>query len=594
MSAQNKAYLDQLGSLSLDRLQKEPELLRLEAARHENELQSMATTGYGAFISSVECISFVRESATGMDHTLKSVLNELPELVTSCEEFGAKATALAAERKTNRESLNCYTSLVEVLEVPQVMDTCVRNGHYDEAIELLAFTRSMKRMHPNIAVVSQVLAEVDVSAEAMVNQLLALLKTPLQLHMCLRVVAHLRRLKVFDAAELSQRFVACRNEWLEGNLKDLELEQNTVTRLNKKADCIRVSLFEILTQYDAIFGPDEGSAPGAQNEMAQVYEWAGAKLTALLSELEVSLEWVSDSTLLANLLEQFMHCGHSLSRVGLDFRLLLHPIFTQRVLQIMQTNLAVLPAHFGKLLQQPGASSGPAPPQLHSTSSDPYMAPIDLLSCTALAAMANYILTCLNDLRHCAIVSIAQPMAQLICDAMWQAAVLLQKLGDQCRAERQLMAGSLLPYIERCFCAVFALKEGASPPCFTELRSRIIQFDNPAADAAVPPASLKAAEPPPPISNAPPSVPTASQPISNAPPSGNAPLPPRPTPPPLGNAPPPPMSSVAKRPPPISNAPPPGNAPPPPLPTPPPLGNAPPPMRPPPPVQKPPPPPSGF
>ena len=340
-----------------------------------------------------------------------------------------------------------------------------------------------------------------------------------------------------------------------------------------------------------------------------------------------------------------MHCGHSLSRVGLDFRLLLHPIFTQRVLQIMQTNLAVLPAHFGKLLQQPGASSGPAPPQLHSTSSDPYMAPIDLLSCTALAAMANYILTCLNDLRHCAIVSIAQPMAQLICDAMWQAAVLLQKLGDQCRAERQLMAGSLLPYIERCFCAVFALKEGASPPCFTELRSRIIQFDNPEADAAVPPAGLKAAEPPAPISNTPPSIPTASipPPISNAPPSGNAPPPTRPTPPPLGNAPPPPMSSVAKPPPPISNtppsvptasqpppnsnvppsgnapppprptppplgnAPPPpmssvgnrpppiSNAPPPPLPTPPPLGNAPPPMRPPPPpVQKPPPPPSGF
>jgi hypothetical protein len=293
-----------------------------------------------------------------MENSLKSVLNVLPELASACEDFGEKATLLATERKTNRDSLNCYTSLVEVLEVPQVMDTCVRNGHYDEAIELLAFTRSMKRMHPRIEVVSQVLGEVEKSAQAMVSQLLALLKTPLQLHLCLRVVAHLRRLKVFEAVELSQQFLACRNEWLQTELKYLELEQNTVTRLNKKADCIRVSLFEILTQYDAIFGSDDETTPAAPEEMAQVYEWAGQKITELLVELRLSLERVSDSTLIANLLEQLMHCGHSLSRVGLDFRLLLHPSFTERVIQIMRINLAVLPEHFGKLLQQPGASGG--------------------------------------------------------------------------------------------------------------------------------------------------------------------------------------------------------------------------------------------
>jgi hypothetical protein len=42
--------------------------------------------------------------------------------------------------------------LLELLEVPQLMDTCVRNGNYDDALDLRAFISKMAVMHPNLEV----------------------------------------------------------------------------------------------------------------------------------------------------------------------------------------------------------------------------------------------------------------------------------------------------------------------------------------------------------------------------------------------------------------------------------------------------------
>ena len=39
-----------------------------------------------------------------------------------------------------------YTELLELLEVPQLVDTTVRNGYYEEALELIEFIRKLERV----------------------------------------------------------------------------------------------------------------------------------------------------------------------------------------------------------------------------------------------------------------------------------------------------------------------------------------------------------------------------------------------------------------------------------------------------------------
>lgn len=49
--------------------------------------------------------------------------------------------------KRNRKTLQRHLQLVELLEVPQLVDACARNGFHDEALELASFVNSLERKH---------------------------------------------------------------------------------------------------------------------------------------------------------------------------------------------------------------------------------------------------------------------------------------------------------------------------------------------------------------------------------------------------------------------------------------------------------------
>eukprot|EP00658_Telonema_sp_P-2_P049694 TRINITY_DN37825_c0_g1_i2.p1 TRINITY_DN37825_c0_g1~~TRINITY_DN37825_c0_g1_i2.p1 ORF type:complete len:425 (-),score=66.74 TRINITY_DN37825_c0_g1_i2:102-1280(-) len=360
-----------------------------------------------------------------------------------------------------------------------------------------------------------------------------------------------------------ERFLECRSSWLDSEMHVISLEQNLVTQLTKSADCLRTSMFEILSEFHAIFIE---TADDPSEAMCMLHEWAGTRIGDVLRELTCSLQRVNDSTLLSNILEQYMHCAQSLGRVGIDFRLLLTPIFSSRIEQIMRINLEVLPGHFLKLLQQPPPAI--PPPQLHSTTQhDPLSPPLNLVASVPLSALTNYILTCLNDFRHCAPLTLAHRVARLFNEHLSAAGELLLDGSVEFKADgkmtRALMANTFFPYVTRCFNAIFQLTEHESPLALTEIGVRLLAIDQPvnAPPGAQPPPSTTTPAPgqdqpntaPPPAlrPNPPPALrpgpPPAPQPNIRAPPP---PLPRKNTTPPLGPAtaeirPPPPLPGAA-------------------------------------------------
>lgn len=59
----------------------------------------------------------------------------------------------ACRRKLNTLTLSKHTQLLEILEIPQVMETCVRNNYYEEALDLSAHVRRMSKKHGDIPII---------------------------------------------------------------------------------------------------------------------------------------------------------------------------------------------------------------------------------------------------------------------------------------------------------------------------------------------------------------------------------------------------------------------------------------------------------
>lgn len=104
--------------------------------------------------------------------------------------------------------------------------------------------------------------------------------------------------------------------------------------MKKIIEISRVNLFNIVTQYKAIFNDDEHSplSSGSNQYVHQssiFFSWIRDKISDFLECLQTDLNRGVKS--LDSILGQCMYFGLSFSRVGCDFRSLMVPIFTKQI-----------------------------------------------------------------------------------------------------------------------------------------------------------------------------------------------------------------------------------------------------------------------
>ncbi|XP_022851853.1 conserved oligomeric Golgi complex subunit 8-like [Olea europaea var. sylvestris] len=184
-SASQQPYVSELLSFTLDRLHKEPELLRVDTERIRRQMQEVAVGNYRAFIAAADALLEIREEVSSIDKHLESLIAEIPKLTSGCTEFLESAEQILEKRKMNQTLLANSSTLLDLLEIPQLMDTCVRNGNYDEALDLEAYVVKLTTMHPKIPVIQALAAEVRQTTQSLLSQLLQKLRSNIQvLYLC--------------------------------------------------------------------------------------------------------------------------------------------------------------------------------------------------------------------------------------------------------------------------------------------------------------------------------------------------------------------------------------------------------------------------
>ncbi|XP_046663643.1 LOW QUALITY PROTEIN: conserved oligomeric Golgi complex subunit 8-like [Homalodisca vitripennis] len=473
------AYLSKLGGYTVEQMSKEPERLSEEKAAVLSQTQELSFSNYKTFIRTAECSREIFQQFNRAEGSLDALVGRVPELTARCEEFARASSEIKIARRLNTLTLTRNTQLLQVLEIPQLMETCIREGHYEEALQLAAYVRRLAGKHGDIPIVATIVSEVDSAWWALLHQLIAALRTDLQLPRCLQVVGYLRRMQIFTEAELRLKFLQVRDSWLQSELAKIPSDDAT-HHLTKTIELSRIHLFNIVTQYRAVFTDEEHIITSRQLALAEssiFQSWLNQKISQFLTTLEQDLLRGVGSSL-ASLLGQCMYFGLSLSRVGADFRAPLAPVFVRAVKRNLETSVRKASKKFEADMDkftlpksQPQVKTGTPTQKSGMKQEQP---PESLLEFYPLAEYCNNLLVGLNELRLCAPLACAAHAATLLQDSLTTAARVIlafyrQEQQALSKPEKEgfsrfclCFGEQLVPYMQRCLHAVYKPSEIAA------------------------------------------------------------------------------------------------------------------------------------
>ncbi|KAK4422208.1 Conserved oligomeric Golgi complex subunit [Sesamum alatum] len=107
----------------------------------------------------------------------------------------------------NHTLLANQSPLLDLLEIPQLMDACVRNGYFDKALDFEAFVAKLTTMHPKIPVIQALAAEVQQTTQYLLSRLSRTLDLTFLLPECICIIGYLRRIAVFNGYEMRLQFL---------------------------------------------------------------------------------------------------------------------------------------------------------------------------------------------------------------------------------------------------------------------------------------------------------------------------------------------------------------------------------------------------
>lgn len=507
-------YIEELCSYGVDRLTREPHDLTASSLRLKNDLEDVACNNYRALIESFECADAVRDGVARVKQRLDDLSDTLPTLAEATRQFSIKVAERQAIRQARLRSLSQLSAVSDLLEMPRLMRTLVASELYDEALELRDHALKLAALHPidsssflfsdeeqaqqramtdkgeqkqekRRGVIHGICDEIHVLSQQMILQLLVLLRNAVQLPTCLRVIGFLRRLRLFSELRLRMLFLHCRGDWMRAGIESSTATTDQAHLVNL-SDNTRAMVFEIVTQYRAVFSDEDEDDPGLELHMARddtqsdekaaisnssrstftihssaiLFDWTASCVAEYLQRLRQGVDQLSDATALNTVLQQAMFCGQSLGRVGADFRASLPPMFERAVMRIFQSHLHAALRQFemmvddnrwapvgssalrnssatnpvsataSPLAPKTGDTTGPASSTATiSASVNSYDPPHGVLDSPPLAVFLNGILVALNDLRLCAPASLASRVGAALQTSLIKAGDYMSAIG---------------------------------------------------------------------------------------------------------------------------------------------------------------------
>ncbi|XP_050491286.1 conserved oligomeric Golgi complex subunit 8 [Bombus huntii] len=466
-------YLSKLGGYDVDQLNKEPGHLNDEKTSVLQTTQELVFANYKTFIQTAESSREIFKQFNETENRLDGLVQEIPKFVRKCQSFCDISKDINTHRRINSLTLTRNAELLEVLEMPQLMESCLRSNQYNEALELSQYARQLGTKHGDIPIISSIVTEIENSWSGMVGQVVGSLRGDLPLARCLQLVGLLRSMDAFTEPELRIKFLQARDSWLQSLLNAIPKEDPNL-HITKTIELSRIHLFNIITQYKAMFNDDELITPGRDitvNECAIFYHWVEEKISQFLMTLEQDLPGV---TSIDSILGQCTYFGLSFGRVGADFTGRMSDIFVRVIGEKFESSIRKTTKKFESDMESFTLINKIQKATIKITttikSENP---PEQLVEFYPLAEYCNGLISAFNEIRLCPPVALSVFCTKILQESLHNVAksiLLFYKQEQQAFAasERENMlkfieclSEQLVPYVQYCIHVIFPPNQSA-------------------------------------------------------------------------------------------------------------------------------------
>lgn len=413
-SKQATDYLHRISGYSLSSLLAEPERIADEHAFVTSSLSSLCLEEHGTFIAVSEASDSIADALGDFEKYLDDLMAAAPELERECQAFLDRNASIQAERAEATRLQEHQDKLLDLLDLPTLVETCVRNAYYAEALELAAHVRDvLVPRYGHLPLIRAIEAQVAGCMDAQVCQLLEILRGSAKLPQLVKAVGYLRRMgdSFFAEEELRAVFLESRETHFQNLLSMNGLDvgakdgkrstsaSDPVRVTRKYVDLFRENVYDTVSQYTAIFLDPTSIASEkhvvdakktqaiarqlqlsfelvekldsldidslakthpTEEAVQPLVRYAYRAVRALMDVVTLHLPHIADTSSLSSLMTQLGYCALSFSRVGMDFAPLLKRPFEDAVLGLVQSGFETANAKFRSTVESAG-KAGLAP-----------------------------------------------------------------------------------------------------------------------------------------------------------------------------------------------------------------------------------------
>ncbi|KAF7637886.1 hypothetical protein Mgra_00002591 [Meloidogyne graminicola] len=398
-------------SMSLDELKKLHR--RVEAKCHDlqGELSDLAFHNYRTYVDVSTTAEYCREKFSQMDLLMRQSSSSFPNLQEKIDQFKSQSSKLLNEFKL----------------LSELMEKCIRAGHFDQAYSITNFALSIKQsklvQYPLFKNVVDYLLE---ARHSFLDELFNKFNGPLNLAHSIQVfllqfylivflfyvINNIRKIPYISKTQLRISILQYRDIYLEKKVSTIMSEPDFSLRV---IEIYRECMYDTIILYLAVF-PDSDTQQRhiSLNEDTRWERWTGSSQNYLLQcwaqrNIERLLSHVQCSEYkslldIEMMISKLMSCAFSFGRMGLDFRALVHFKFSQMVFNIFQSKIEAATKSFTSHekidLIDYGIFENTQNELKKEIGHIDLSAPLELCIWDDLCIFGNSIIDALNEIRH--------------------------------------------------------------------------------------------------------------------------------------------------------------------------------------------------